>query len=311
MAGPILRGDFPLFMTPQGMRLLQRKTWSEGAKAVEMMRQLYFKVDSTDDPYYQSYGTVGMGNAFRKPEGTLPRMDRPAMGRPFTLVFPTIALGTVISREAQDDDKHNKLVPLVVKGLRRSIEETMEEDAANMFNNGFATQGWEIDGVPLFSASHPLSRAGVDGVTVGTNRHSTDAALSISSLDAAYTALRTTKDDSGRWLSFITPKYLDVHPALVPYAKTLMRTGKVLGSNNNDVNIYANDLIIRANPRFRYTNFWMLSADDHGCIWKNRESPHMETEVDKMARFSAFATFARYGYGAEDWRGIFGSRGPV
>lgn len=312
MAGYIMRSDFPLFMTPRGERLLKRM-WEPTENLLEEMRNEYYRVSSTDNAYDTMYGTVGIGRAVRKPETTPKRFDAPQMGRPFTLVYPTYALAIGISREAQEDDQTDTLVPMITRELKRSMIETMEEDAAAQFNDGFDYQGWESDGVALFSTAHPYMRNqdGSSIVQYGSNRHPTDAALSISALDAAFTAGRTLRNDTGRWLSSMDFKYLDVAPALVPYALQLIGTQKVLGSNNNDKNLYYNQLTVRSNPRFEFSGMWVLSAgkERNGWIWKNRRSPDLHTEIDYISDVTVVSTSARWGRGATDWRGVYGSRG--
>lgn len=304
----ITRSDYPIFMQPGRLQAMEGKYFDQ-LNVVESMRDKYFKVDSTEDPFYIAQGLTGIQSIRRKPEGEAIRYDKPGLGRTFTMVFPVYALGVAITKEAQDDDKTNKLVPNIVKELKRAAEETAEEFAANLFSDGFALQGWESDGSPLFSTSHSILKPGVDGVLTTSNRHATNAALSITSLDAAYTALRMTKNDTGRWMPEMTPKYLDVHPSMLPYALQIVRTARVLGSNNNDTNLYYGQLEVRANPRLKLPNAWFLSCENHSWVWMNREKLSLTTDVDFGSDVSLMKVRTRYGYGAVDWRGKFGSAG--
>lgn len=314
MAGTIsVRSDFPIFMTPAGQQALRRQVWDAEDKEISDMRSLYFNVEDTEDAFYQSYGTIGLGRAVRKPEGTPKRLDNPALGRVFTLVFPTYALAVAISRELQEDDKNNQLVPFITRELKKSIFETMEEDAASQLNNGFTYQGWETDGVALFSTAHPYIRnqSAPGTLQYGSNRSATDAALSITSLDAAYTALRTVRNDTGRWLSEIMPEFIDVAPANLPTSLVLVGTRQVLGSNNNDINLYYNQLKPRSNPRITDNNCFYLSGKQHSWIWKNRRGVEFKTKTDDISDVTILMTSARWGRGAEDWRGKYGSAGPA
>lgn len=303
----ITRPDFPLLMQPKALRSLKEMIWDK-EDIIESMRSDYYTVKSTEDPYWQAFTMVGLGNAVRKPEGTVGRFDTPAQGRPFTMVFPTYSLAVAISREAQEDDKHNVLGPMITRELKRSIEEAMEEDAIAQYNDGFTAQGWEADGEAMFSTSHPILRPGVDGRTTWSNRHATDAALSISALDAAFTTLRTQKSDTGRWLRFDKPVYLDVHPTLLPTAYRILQTEKVIGSNYNDKNLYYKSLIPRANPRLTGQYNWFLSSDDNDWLWMNRIAPQMITHVDDVIGATVFITRARWGRGAVTAHGKYGSK---
>jgi hypothetical protein len=294
-------------MQPKALRMLKEQIWDK-ENIIESMRGDYYDVKDTDDPYWQSFSMVGLGNAVRKPEGTALRYDRPGMGRPFTMVFPTYGQAVAVSREAQEDDKHNILGSLITKEMKRALEESMEEDAVAQYNDGFTAQGWESDGEALFSTSHPILRPGVDGVTVVSNRHLTDATLSISALDAAYTTLRTQKSDSGRWLRFDKPVYLDIHPTLLPTALRILQTERVLGSNNNDKNLYYKALTPRVNPRLTGQYNWFLSSDDNDWVWMNRIKPQFNTHVDDAIGATIFMSRARWGRGAVTWRGKYGSK---
>jgi hypothetical protein len=105
--GVIMRSEFPLYMTPFGVKMLQRKKWDTLKNLLPERKGDYYDVKSTKNAYEMSYGRVGVGRMRRKPETVAPRFDKPGMGRPFVWVFPTYALGVAISREAQDDDKDN------------------------------------------------------------------------------------------------------------------------------------------------------------------------------------------------------------
>lgn len=309
MAGTtIYRSDFPIFMQPAKLQVAITEFW-EGFELPEM-RKDYFNVMSTDNPFEMYMGMVGLGNATRKKEGVLPAFDAPQMGRPYTVVFPTYALATAISKEAQSDDKKNQLVPMILKELKKSMVYTMEQDAADQWNDSFTYQGWEPDGTALFSSLHPVLRQQASSPAYWSNMHPTDAALSITSLDAAYTSLRLTLNDSGRWMDELVPKTLEVHPSLEPYAQQIVGTAKVLGNNYNDKNLYYGKLEVRSNPRFTRQNQWFLSCERHEWVWYDRQSADIITEIDRIAGATTFVTSARWGRGARSGRGKYGSRGP-
>ena len=302
----ITRPDFPLLMQPKALRSLKEMIWDK-ENIIESMRGDYYTVKETDDPFWQTFSMVGMGNAQQKREGTVGRFDRIGMGRPFTMVFPTYSLAVAISREAQEDDKHNILGPMITRELKRSVEEAMEEDAVAQYNDGFSFQGWESDGQAMFSNAHPILRPGIDGVTTWSNLHATAATLSIGALDTAFTTLRTQKSDTGRWLRFDKPVYLDVHPTMLPTALRILQTEKILGQNWNDKNLYYRTLVPRANPRLTNQYAWFLSSDDNDWMWMNRIAPQMMTHVDDVIGATVFITRARWGRGAVTARGKYGS----
>lgn len=310
-----LRSDWPLFMRPEGIRSLRRMAFEPGDRELARMMDDYFNVESTTDPFVMAFSTVGMSRAVRKPEATPKMLDSPGLGRPFLLVFPTYALACAVSREAQEDDKSNSLVPLITSELKIAMSETMEEDAANQINDGFDLQGWESDGVPLFSQYHPILR-NQDGSMTGlywSNRHPTDAALSAAALDVAFTDMANMRNDTGRWLSAMEPVYLHVNPALVPYANVLIGTQQIIGSANNDKNLYYRRLEVKPNPRLRDPNAWFLSTEKKrtGWVWYNRRARDFNVVVDEISDVTVMMTTARWGRGATHARGWYASRGPA
>ena len=312
--GLIVRDDFPLYMTPQGIGSLRKTAWEPEDNLLARFRDDYYKVDSTTDPFVLAYGTVGLGLASRKPEATPPMFDEPSMGRPFMLVFPTYALAVSISLEAQEDDKDNVLVPTITRELRIAMEETMEEDAVAQFNDGFDLQGWEPDGVPLFSQYHPILRDTLGyGSPYWSNRHPTDAALSQSALDSVMTDLSSQRNDTGRWLRPMEGMTLEVAPALAPYAYTLLGTARALGNNNNDINIHYKTMSVRVNPRLRDPNAWFVDTgkENHSWVWYNRVKPSFHSEANRIIDVTTLKTRARWGRGASHSRGKWGSRGPA
>ena len=306
MSGIMVRADWPLYMQ-EGPRVSLAKMWDQTLDALPSLKEWYYHVEKTDQPFVAELGSIGLGPARRKLEGVPGMLDKPAQGRTMTYVFPSYSLGVAISREAQDDDKQNKLVPLVMKELARSMFETMEEDAANQLNDAFNAIGWEADGVALCSASHPILKT---GGTV-SNISATAAALSITSLDAAMLSLRTTLNDTGRILTEITPEFLDLNPALLPDALRIIKTERVLGSNNNDKNLYFGMLTPRSNPRLSNANRWFLRSSKHQWKWFNRlAKPEFDTHVDPIAKSTIMTVYHRWGRGASDWRGVYGSDAP-
>ena len=141
---------------------------------------------SEKDSYESGFGTTPV-----KLEGTAATYDTILPGIAETYTHLTYALGYEITEEAIEDNQHepetfNKLP----QALQRSNIETVEVTAANLFNNGFSTAGF--DGVSLFNTAHPV----LSGGTIA-NRPSTDADLSVTSLSAAVTTVEKYTDERG------------------------------------------------------------------------------------------------------------------
>lgn len=152
--------------------------------------KIFNVLNSTKQTEQDSYES-GFGAMPEKPEGVAATYDTIYPGIKETYTNKTYALGYEITEEAIEDnlqtpETFNKL-PMA---LARSGEETIEITSANVFNNGFSTNGF--DGVPLFSASHPKLGGGTQ-----SNIPSTAADLSVTSLTAGLTAIEKFTDERG------------------------------------------------------------------------------------------------------------------
>ena len=160
------------------------KNWPEEYSKV-------FKVlDSDKQSEIDSY-VSGFGAMPEKDEGVNATYDTIYPGIKKTYTHLTYALGYELTEEAVEDnlrtpETFNKLP----QALAKSANITIETLAANVFNNGFSTNG--SDGVPLFSTSHPMSGGGTQ-----SNKPSTDADLSVTSLTAGLTAIENFTDERG------------------------------------------------------------------------------------------------------------------
>lgn len=156
----------------------------------EEYQKIFNVLNSTKQAESDSYES-GFGLMPEKTEGNSATYDVILAGIKKTYTHLTYAMGYEITEEAIEDnlqtpETFNKLPT----ALNRSAIETVEITAANVFNNGFSSNG--VDGVPLFSTAH---RA-LDNAT-WSNRPATDVDLSVSSLTAGFTAIEKFTDERG------------------------------------------------------------------------------------------------------------------
>ena len=156
----------------------------------EEYRKFTNVLNSTKQSEVDSYES-GFDKMPEKEEGVAAQFDTILPGIKKTYVHVTYALGYELTEEAVEDnlqtqETFNKLP----QALSRAAVETVEVTAANVFNNGFSTTGF--DGVPLFSTAHP----NLDGSTQA-NRPTTDADLSVTSLTAGLTTIEKFVDERG------------------------------------------------------------------------------------------------------------------
>jgi hypothetical protein len=316
--GTIARDDYRLLMADGIQALFDENV--EGIPDAQWSR--IFKRETSDKLYEVRLGMVGMGLPTLKSELQSPRVDQPKQGRPVKYVHTTYAMETRLSVEAKNDDRYGKLSRMIVPEMTRNFSLLQEYQHADIFNLGFTTQGYEPDGVSLFNTAHPLVNGVIGGVTTVSNRSSTDAALSITSLAAARTTLRKTRTESGK-LTPLTAKYLVVGPSQLSLAEEIVRStlkpGQFTGGTQpNDQNVFGpagnyhleiicwDYLDESLNP-----NAWFLLADTPSLKFMHfdREKLTSDTDIDKRIRAIIFLAFARYSFGFDDWRGAYASKG--
>ncbi len=126
-----------------------------------------------------------------KAEGVAATYARVIPGIASRYVHQTYAMGYEITEEAIEDNLHTpETFSKLPDALSGSLEETVEVSAANVFNNGFATAGF--DGKVLFASDHPLLAGGTQ-----SNIPSTAADLSVTSLINGITAFGQFVDEQG------------------------------------------------------------------------------------------------------------------
>lgn len=165
--------------------------YQDGLKGWGNEYEKIFNVGTSDSATEQDSYESGFGLMPQKQEGSPATYDTIYPGVKKTYVNLTYALGYEITEEAIEDnlrtpETFNKLP----QALNRSGEETVEITAANIFNNGFSDTGY--DGVSLFNTAHVNADA-----STWSNKPSTDADLSVTSLTAGLTAIEKYTDERG------------------------------------------------------------------------------------------------------------------
>ena len=248
----------------------------------------------------------GFGTMPEKNEGVAASYDQVLAGIKTTFTHKTYAQGYEITEEAIEDnlrtaETFNKLP----SALARSGIETVETTFFNLFNNGFTNTGF--DGKVLFATDHPT----LDGGTQ-SNRPSTQADLSVTSLTAGLTAMSKFTDERG------LKRPLKAQTLLVPsdlwnIADELLRSEYKPFTGNNEVNaIQEKALQWMEGHYLTDTDAWFLLApkDMHRLIfwWRirlgalKRGTDFDTTNLKHLARM-------RFSVGYDHWIGTYGSAG--
>jgi hypothetical protein len=220
----------------------------------------------------------------------------------------TIAQGFSLTEEAIEDNLYDSLAARYTKALARSMAYTKQVKAAAVLNNGFTSGYNGGDGVPLFSASHPLVSGGTN-----SNIPSTPADLNETSLEAAVIQISLWTDERGLLIA-AKPKKLIVPPALLFVATRLLETELRVGTNDNDINAIKNNGSVAEGYTINHfltdSNAWFLTTDvPNGMKHFVRVPLSQSMDGDFDTGNVRYKARERYSFGWSDPLGMYGSAG--
>jgi hypothetical protein len=272
--------------------------------------QEIYETESSERSFEEETKLSGFSAAPVKNEGNAIAYDNAQEAWTARYTHETIALGFSLTEEAVEDNLYDTLSARYTKALARGMAYTKQVKAANVLNNGFNSSGSYNggDGVPLFSASHPL-------VTGGTNSNipSTPADLNETSLENAVIQIAAWTDERGLLIA-AKPRKLIVPPALQFVATRLLETELRVGTADNDINALKNNGSIPEGYAINHfltdTNAWFLTTDVPNGMKHFVRTPlatSMDGDFDTgNVRYKARE---RYSFGWSDPLGMYGSAG--
>jgi hypothetical protein len=272
--------------------------------------QEIYDTETSERSFEEETKLSGFSAAPVKNEGNAIAYDNAQEAWTARYTHETIALGFSLTEEAVEDNLYDTLSARYTKALARGMAYTKQVKAANVLNNGFTTGGAYNggDGVPLFSASHPLITGGVN-----SNIPTTPADLNETSLENAVIQIAAWTDERGLLIA-AKPRKLIVPPALQFVATRLLETELRVGTADNDVNALKNNGSIPEGYAINHfltdTNAWFLTTDVPNGMKHFVRSPlatSMDGDFDTgNVRYKARE---RYSFGWSDPLGMYGSAG--
>jgi len=264
-----------------------------------------YEIESSDRAFEEEVLFTGFGGAPVKGEGAAVVYDDASESYTARYTAETVALAFAVTEEAMEDNLYDTFAKLRAKGLARSMANTKQQKAADLYNNGFATN--QGDGVPMFSAAHPVTGTGtVTNIT-------TAAAIAEGTLEAAIIQIQKTSDDRGILVG-AAAESLHIPTDLLFTADVLLNTPGITASNNNDINAVRHLGVIPdgfyVNRRFTDVNAWFIKTNvPNGTKMFNRTPLQTKMEPDFDTGNLRFKARERYSFGVSDWRGWFGNAG--
>ena len=264
-----------------------------------------YEIESSDRAFEEEVLFTGFGGAPVKGEGAAVVYDDASESYTARYTAETVALAFAVTEEAMEDNLYDTFAKLRAKGLARSMANTKQQKAADLYNNGFATN--QGDGVPMFSAAHPVTGTGtVTNIT-------TAATIAEATIEAAIIQIQKITDDRGILVG-AAAESLHIPTDLLFTADVLLNTPGVVASADNDINAVRHLGVIPdgfyVNRRFTDANAWFIKTNvPNGTKMFNRTPLQTKMEPDFDTGNLRFKARERYSFGVSDWRGWFGNAG--
>lgn len=301
------RQNLPDFYLEDALPFLQasvEKSYDEYPSVVEKI----FNVSDMKNGIAQHSQVSALSAASEVGEGEEIPQDRVYQG--YSKTFKSRKFGVLLatSQESIDDERFDSISKNAYK-LGVSMRSAVEVDGASVFNNGFSTNG--NDGVPLFSASHPLL---APGAGLSSNIMSTPADLSATSLKDMITVFKKQKDTAGNKI-MIKPRYLLVPSELEYLAFELVRTTYSPNDANNNLSSIGPQGLYRLDPvcwEFLTDNdatFLLGEKSDHEIRHYWSKHPEIKQSIDFKSDVALTRMLSRWDVGYADWRGVVGNAG--
>ena len=270
----------------------------------------YTNTRSTQKAKVTDYKMTDFGALVLKGEGVNISYGDPISGNQKEYSPVRFALGYKVTQEMIDHELYGQIDRLE-RALIASAVDLQEATAAQIMNGAFGTTDQDgysstgFDALQLCSTAHPK----LDGSGNLRNRPSTDADLSVTSLQSALIDFHNLDNDRSRPV-MIRPRMVIVSPEDIFTARELLKSEYKPGTANNESNALREDgLSFMVSHWKTDTDAWFLVGDqyDTNFIWDVKPRTGMEEDFDaeviKRKVVEGFVT----GHG--EWRGWWGTSG--
>ena len=191
--------------------------------------KLYDK-NTSKKAYEEDVGMSSFGLAAIKAEGAGITYDSERQGFTTRYQHVVYALGFIITREAFEDDQYDIIGKKKANALARSMRQTKEIVAANVYNRAVTSGYTGGDGLVLLSASHVNVAGGTYSNIIGTTADLSEAALEQACID-----IEGFTDDRGLIIA-AKPKQLIVPRQLRFESYRILKAEGRVGTELNDPN---------------------------------------------------------------------------
>ena len=273
-------------------------------------KQIFSERNGIPRNYHEEPVLFGFGAAPELPDGMPVTYQSGGVLFLKRYVYKVYGLAFALTKVLVEDGDHIRIGATYSRHLAQSLIETKETIAANILNRAFNSSYTGGDGVSLINTAHPVAQ---NGTAAGfSNRLTTDANLSQTSLEQMLIQIRNAVDNNGKRIK-LTPTKLVVSPSNLFQAEVLLKSVLRTGTANNDINpVKSTGMLSEAAvmSRMTSTTAWFVQTDaPEGlkCLMRRKLEKSMEGdfETDSM-RYKATE---RYDMGWTDPRALFGTPG--
>ncbi len=300
--GIITSGSFAKALWP-GVNAWYGKSYNDYAPEWDKL----FEKNTSKKAYEEDVGVSSLGLAAVKAEGAAVTYDSERQGFTTRYNHVVYALGFIITREIFEDDQYDIVGKKKANALARSMRQTKEIVAANVYNRAFNSSYTGGDGKELLATDH----VNVAGGTYA-NELTTAADLSEASLEQAVIDIEGFTDDRGLLIA-AKPKQLVVPRQLRFEAHRILKADGRTGTDLNDPNALKDMGLfgsIDINHFLMDADAWFIRTDvQDGMKYFERRGDQFEMDNDFDTENAKFKATARYSFGWSDPRGLFGSPG--
>jgi len=293
-----VQGAFSALLAP-GLR----KVFFQRYDSMPEVYSRVYNVLSSTRKYEDDQGITGFGVIPEKTESAAIQYEDPVQAYTKRYTHLIYGLGFRVSEQMYRNDQY-RVMSRMSNAFGKSTRHTVETVAAAVYNDGFADTG--PDAVSLFNTAHPLKHGGTSA-----NHPTTDADLSVASLEAAVTAFRNMRDDNNIRIA-VKPTVLLVSPSDEFTALKILQSTNEPWVMTNTKNVIANRGI--APVVWDYltdADAWYLLApnDDREFNFFWRLRPRFANSDDFDTGDAKYKVNMEFSCGYSDWRGAYGTSG--
>lgn len=269
-----------------------------------------FNVEDSDRAIEQFTEIAGFGTLDEIAEGENIHFDDPIQAFDKTYTHRKFGKGYKVTQEAVDDDKH-RIIRGLAGELGKSAKETIEIEAALIFNRGFNSSYLGPDGKVLFATDHPNVGGGNQ-----SNRPTVAVDLDTPAIEASLTGFRSWTDHRGKKVRIVPTRL--VVPGALEFTAAEILGGTMRGDTaNNTINAFKQRSGMKAFQDYFVWNYltdddaWFVlgAPEDLKLRFFHRKRFTTVSDRDFDSDSVKTAGRMRFSVGWDGWLGAYGSPG--